>query len=323
MSNNNDANKLDDRMTEETKTFVSARLKIFNPSDYVKTPLEILRNGGHDELLRVNQSLKFENLESVREIFIKNLVDNFSIPVTIFAPTDAKKDAPIVVYYHGGGWIRGSREASYHACASMASKSRTIWVSVEYRLAPEYKFKTQLTDYIASFEFIEKNRELFSSKEAKIGVSGDSAGGQIAALLTHKFKSIIDFQILIYPFVDLATHYKSADEFAAECYFLVPSMMHFMIDNYLEDIEMAKTAKVSPIFEEDFTKMPKCLIVAAELDPLVDQSKAYYAKYIQGNNQVDLKIVPGVIHGHFTNGVYSKLAFEETQNHILKFLENI
>lgn len=109
------------------------------------------------------------------------------------------------------------------------------------------------------------------SATAQIGVAGDSAGGQIAALLSHEYKSRIDFQILIYPCVHLGCHLPSNDEFSSECHFLIPQLINYFGTNYLESVEMANTELVSPILRKDFTNLPPCLIVIAELDPLVDQ----------------------------------------------------
>lgn len=313
----------DTRMSEETKMFVSRMLKIFKPSEFTKTPLEILRTGRLEALNQLNQGLKFENLKSAKEIFIRNPVDDYKIPATVFIPKEVKKDSPIVVYYHGGGWAMGSRASNYHACASLASKSKTIWISIEYRLAPEHKFNTQMTDYVASFEFVEKNRDMFSSKRAKLGVAGDSAGGHIAAILAHKYKPNIDFQVLIYPIVDLATHYKSADEFSADCYSLVAHNMSFFIEKYLEDPKTVKSENVSPIFAKSFTKMPKCLIISAELDPLIDRARAYHDKILEANSWSELKVVRGSIHGFFSNGIFCKQVFGEAQDYILEFLDFI
>lgn len=158
------------------------------------------------------------------------------------------------------------------ACASLASASRTVWVSVDYRLGPENKFSTQLTDYRSSFEWIAANRAQFGvSADAKLGVCGDSAGGHISALLTHEYKPQISFQILIYPCVHLTIQLPSNDEFSSECHFLVPELLDYFGNNYLESKDIAATELVSPLTRKDFSNMPECLIVLAELDPLIDQ----------------------------------------------------
>jgi acetyl esterase len=318
----------DDRMSEESRLFVKTLVNAFTVSELTKQPMPVYRNLALQAESELNKSLKFENLEEPREILIKNPVDGYEIPATIFAPIDVKKDTPIIVYYHGGGWTIDSRQSLYQACASMASKSKTVWVSIEYRLAPEHKFKTQLSDYKASFEYVEGNRERFSSKRAKIGVAGDSAGGHIAAILAHEYKSKIDFQILIYACVDLVTpiRYKSFEEFSASCYLLSREIVYWFFSIYLEDSAMAKTQQVSPIYANDFSNLPKCLQIAAELDPLIEQNKAYHEKILQGKSSSELKIVKGTVHGFFSSycsGAFCKEAFEEAQNYIIDFLDKL
>lgn len=166
-------------------------------------------------------------------------------------------------------------DTHHHACASLASASRTVWVSVDYRLGPEHKFETQLSDYRSALEWIAANREQFGvASNAKLGVSGDSAGGHIAALLSHEYKSKIDFQVLVYPCVHLNIHLPSNDEFNSDCFFLMPELLSYFGKNYLESIEQANTELVSPMLKKDFTNLPQSLIILAQLDPLVDQCLA-------------------------------------------------
>ena len=212
--------EFDKRMTPETKAFVVEFEKTLKPIDTKPITIDEIRHDRDKEDNRLIESLKLDNLGTPTEIFIKNPVDGYEIPASIFKPTDVKKDAPIVVFYHGGGWMTCSRQSHYYSVATLASKTKSVWISIEYRLAPEFKYKTQVTDYKAALEWVINNREQFSSKDAKIGVCGDSAGGQISALMSHYYKNILSFQILIYPAVDLAGHYNSFDEFKAKCYFL-------------------------------------------------------------------------------------------------------
>ena len=312
--------EFDKRMTPETKAFVKEFEKAFGPLDPTSIPLDDMRHGRDKEEKELIESLKFDNLDKPTEIFIKNPVDGYEIPASVFKPTDVKKDAPIVVYYHGGGWMAGSRQTLYHPVSTLASKSKMIWISIEYRLAPEFKYKTQVTDYKAALEWVINNREQFSSKDAKIGVCGDSAGGHIAALMGHYYKSILSFQVLIYPAVDLASHYNSYDEFKSSCYLLTPDMMKIFIDNYLEDPEMAKSPDVSPIFMKDFTNLPKTLIVSAELDCLVDSGKAYHQKILEAKGESDFKLVRNCIHAFFDFGPFLQVYFDEAISYIVEFL---
>lgn len=234
-----------------------------------------------------------------------------------------KIDAPIIIFFHGGSWSLGHTQSHYYPIASLASASKMIWISVEYRLAPEHKYKTQLTDYKASFEYVEANRDLFSSKDAKIGVAGDSAGAHIAALLAQIYRTRISFQVLVYPSLDFANHYPSIDEFSADCYLITPEIVKWGISNYLENPSMATNGEVSPIFSNNFTNLPQCLIVAVELDSLIDENRAYHEKVLQGNNRSEFKLIKGTIHGLFVLGHIMKSSWTEMQNCIVDFLNSV
>ena len=312
--------EIDKRMTPQTKAFVLESLKAFDPSKFSSIPIDIIRHGKDKEEKEIIESLKFDNLNKPTEIFIKNPLDGYEIPAWVFKPTDAKKDAPIVVYYHGGGWVTCSRQSHYHPVATLASKTKMIWISVEYRLAPEFKYKTQVTDYKAAMEWISNNREQFSSKDAKLGVAGDSAGGQIAALMGHYYKSILSFQVIIYPSLDLAGHYKSTDEFKANCYLLTPDIINFAIRSYLDDPEMAKSPDVSPIFIKDFSNLPKTLIIGAEFDSLIDSNKAYHERILEAKGHSEFKVIRNTVHGFVINGFALQEAFDECINYIVEFL---
>lgn len=315
---------MDVRMRPETKNFMQMLLKITKPGDIPKMDINLIRQTRDKNAAKVIESLDMTNLD-VNEIFIPNPNDNHSIPVTVFKPKDLKANAPVTIFFHGGGWSLGSRLTHFHTVHTLSSMSKTIWLSVEYRLGPEHKFTTQFSDVKCVLEWVTKNRtQLGTSENAKIGVSGDSAGGHYSALLTHEYKGLIDYQILIYPCVDMASDYDSAQEFKHDAYYLVPDLIKYFIDNLIEEpATFTNDHKISPILNEDFSKMPKALIIAAELDPLVDQSKFYHQKLLDNNNQSELKIINGTIHGFFHNGFALKEAFGEAVKYILEFIEKL
>ena len=100
-------------------------------------------------------------------------------------------------------------------------------------------------------------------------------------------------------------------------------MVEFFVKNIVPDVEERKLARVSPLFNEDFTRIPKVLIVAAQLDPLIDQIKLYAQKLVENGNKCEMKIVAGTIHGFFHNGFYFKNAFGEAVQHILEYFNQI
>lgn len=155
-------------------------------------------------------------------------------------------------------------------------------------------------------------------------MAGDSAGGHIAALMAHKYRSVLDFQILIYPCVDNTGHvYPSVSEFDSKCYLLTPKSMQFMIDIYVDEPEMVTSPDVSPILASDFDNLPKCLIISAEMDMLTDSGRAYHEKISASkSSSSEYHVIEGTIHGFFSSGLYVKNAFEKSAQLILDFLIN-
>lgn len=141
--------------------------------------------------------------------------------------------------------------------------------------------------------------------------------------MAHDYKDSLDYQILIYPCVDLANKFDTYKEFSKDCYILVPDVIDFFVDNFIHDRSMLDSPELSPILKEDFSNLPKCLIIAAELDPLVEHSKLYHGKLTEHKSDSELKVINGTIHGYFHNGFYFKDAFDETVSHIVDFFEKL
>ncbi len=155
-----------------------------------------------------------------------------------------------------------------------------------------------------------------------MGLCGDSSGGTLSTILAHDFKEKIDYQILIYPSVNFGANYQSFQEFSKECYILVPEVLDYFMKN-LSDNPMQFVSHLSPIKYENFSKLAKCLIIAVELDPLIDDSKHYFQKLKQENVECDLKIINGIVHGYFSSPLIFKNAFAETENYVFDFFQKI
>lgn len=315
---------LDDRMTEESKIQVTRLLSIMKPAQAVHLDVNLNRQMRNENANKINGNLIFNNLD-ITEIVVKNSEDDYEILVSCYRPKDASSDAPITVFFHGGGWTLNSRITHHHSIASLATSSNTIWLSVEYRLCPEYKFPTPLNDCISVVHWVVDNKSQFSSATAKIGVSGDSSGGHFAALISHKFPDIIDYQILIYPCLYLGKDikYDSHYEFQKDCYLLVPTIMEFFINNLTNDHDLLDKPILSPVKHKDFSQVPKTLMIVAELDPLRDHSKDYHEKIRNSDNESELFIIKGVHHGFFSQPVTMKNSFGEMQSYVVKFFQSL
>ena len=313
---------LDERMTDETKLHVLKTLDSFKSRKNSNFDIEKLRKLGKIQARDANSSLKFDKL-NIHEIKINNKMDDYEIPVSIYKPDDIIPNSPITIFYHGGGWTFGCRESYHYSVASLAESTKTIWLSVEYRLCPENKFPIPLTDCQSVLEYVYDNKVLFSCEDAKLLICGDSAGGHFSALLSNDFSHLIDAQILIYPVLNFKGSYQSENEFARECFLLVPSLSDWFIANLLKNETFINSPAIAPILKEDFSRIPKTLLIAAELDRLVDHSRHYHKRLQENNVSSTLTIIKGAVHHFFCHPVLMKNAFSELQKEIINFYNNL
>lgn len=314
--------ELDDRMTDETRNYVINFFKISKPTDLLKADLRLIRKIKDDASLALSQIHKFDDL-NISEITVKNKYDNHEILVTKYVPINMRKDAHVTVFFHGGGYCLGSRMTHHHTVGLLARSSGSIWLSVEYRRCPdEAKYPTPYLDCKSVVEWALENKSTLADENSKLGMCGDSAGGTMAAILAHELKQNIDYQILIYPTVLFSDEYESFKQFQKDCYILVPPVIEFFAKN-LTDVPLEHAPHLSPILYPDFTGLPKCVLIAVELDPLVDHSKHYYDKLTKTQNECKLSIIKGTIHGYFSQPFVFKQAFAETQDLIVQFLKNL
>ena len=213
---------------------------------------------------------------------------------------DISKLRPVMVYYHGGGFIQGDLESHNEVCAKIAKWSGGIVVAVDYRLAPEYPYPAGVDDAIAAYEYIVSNAEALGIDAKAIGVGGDSAGGNFAAVVCQQIlKSgghLPKFQVLVYPVTDGNLNSESINQLE-QAYILPKARMSWYRDQYAGDFSDFNDPKFSPIFASDVVGLPDTYIVTGGFDPLVDDGKAYAEKL--GAAGVD------VVHRHFPGQVHA------------------
>jgi len=216
------------------------------------------------------------------------------INIRIYRPS-AKKALPAVVYFHGGGFFKGSIESHDRPLRQLANLSGVVIISVDYRLAPEYPFPNGLNDCIDTTEWIRNHADDLGIDNNRIAVAGDSAGGTLAAGVAAKLKNIV-CQVLIYPAIDASLSTPSWSRFADGPILTVKSMVELW-DYYTED-KVSATA----MFNGDLSGMPDTLIIIAEYDPLVDECMIYAKKLREAKVPVTEKLYPKMIHGFFQFG---------------------
>jgi acetyl esterase len=230
-------------------------------------------------------------------------VQGGEINVRIYTPK-GQGPFPVFVYYHGGGWVIGDIATADASCRILANKTQRIVVSVDYRLAPEYKFPVPAEDSYAALQWVSENAAALNANASNIVVGGDSAGGNLAAAMTLKSREengpAIAGQVLIYPVTALSYDSPSYEEFKEE-FGLDRDLMIWFGNYYIRNDEDAKNVLVAPILAEDLRNLPPAFVLTAEYDVLRDEGEAYAERLREAGVYVETSREEGLIHGFFTN----------------------
>jgi acetyl esterase len=226
------------------------------------------------------------------------------VPVRVYTPVAAVglDPAGVLVWFHGGGWVVGSVNTADATCRALANRSGAVVVSVEYRLSPEHKAPAALEDCLTALTWTVENGELLGVTSAKLAVGGDSAGGNLAALLCQRvrdeFGPQIDFQLLVYPVTDLTLgHPSMADN--GEGYLLTKAGMAWFVGHHLSQEHDPKDPLVSPLYVDRCDGLPPALVITAEFDPLRDEGEAYARRLEEAGVPVQAVRFDGMVHGFF------------------------
>jgi acetyl esterase len=210
---------------------------------------------------------------------------------------------PTLIYYHGGGWVIGNIETHDSTCRRLANKSRCQVISIGYRLAPEHPFPTPTNDSLAAFRHIRDNAAAFGADPARLAVGGDSAGGNISAVICQACKQggepMPAFQMLIYPATDARRQTESHHLFA-DGYFLTQDLMDWFWKAYVPAGVALTDLRLSPLLAEDVSGLPPAFVLTAGFDPLRDEARAYADRLIDAGVKTTYVNYPGTIHGFFS-----------------------
>jgi acetyl esterase len=225
-----------------------------------------------------------------------------SIPARVYRPADAAagEALPVVVYFHGGGWLLGSIDSHDGICRSLANASGAAVLNVGYRLAPEARFPAAADDALAATRWAHANAAFLGADPDRLAVAGDSAGGNLAAVVCQDLRDagepIVRFQLLVYPVTtaDLSIGF----DMAYEGYFLYRDEMLWHQEHYLSSPADARSPRVSPLLG-DASGLPPAAIQAAECDPLHQQAERYRDLLTAAGVPVAFRRYPGMIHGYF------------------------
>ena len=207
---------------------------------------------------------------------------------------------PFFVYYHGGGYVVGDVDLVDRLSRKIANAAESIVVSVDYRLAPEHRYPVPFNDGYAAVEWAAANAAELNGDASRIAVGGDSAGGNLAAVVALKAKQEngpkITAQVLLYPVTDFACESPSYDENGTG-YNLTTADMIWFRDHYLSNEEEIQDVYVSPLRSDNLADLPQALIITAQYDPLRDDGARYAEKLKEYCNEVEYQCYEGMIHG--------------------------
>lgn len=224
------------------------------------------------------------------------------IPVRIYWPEEGDGALPVLVYFHGGGFVLCDLDTHDGTCRSLCNGAGCVVVSIDYRLAPEHPYPAAPEDCLAAVEWVVANAADLSVDASRLGVGGDSAGGNLAAVVSQMARDrggpSIRFQLLVYPVADCDFSTASyADN--AEGYFLTQGMMRWFWEQYLTDPSEAAEPYASPLRATDLCGLPPALCITAEFDPLRDEGEAYAARLRKAGVAVTATRYDGLFHGFF------------------------
>ena len=227
------------------------------------------------------------------------------IPTRLYRPRDLEGPLPVLVYFHGGGFVIGDRDTHDIPCRQLSLGAACLVISVDYRLAPEHPFPAAVDDAWAATRWVVDRATELGGDPARVAVGGDSSGGNLAAIVCHLAKRPggpqLAYQLLIYPGTDL-TGSMPSHATLGDGYRLTTRLIDWFIDHYLPQGGDRRQLTASPLFADDFTDLPSALVLTAGYDPLKDEGRAYADRLRGAGVDVDLVEYEGMIHGFITMG---------------------
>ncbi len=221
------------------------------------------------------------------------------IPLRIYRP-EGDEPKPAIVYYHGGGWVIGGLDTHDGACRAFADAVDATVVSVDYRLAPEHPYPAAVEDACAALEWVSGQAAELGIDAKRIAVAGDSAGGNLAAVVAQVARDsggpAVRFQLLVYPVTDYEFDSPSMND-NAEGYFLTRTAMRWFYGHYLNDPSEGADPRVSPLRASDLAGLAPAYVITAEFDPLRDQGVAYATALAAAGTPVAARTYDGMFHG--------------------------
>lgn len=234
---------------------------------------------------------------------------------------------PVILYIHGGGFVTESVESYNRVCWNLAKHTKHVVVSIDYPLAPEFKFPRQIEDCYAVTKAVFTDRTILNAEPESITLMGDSAGGNLAAAVSMMARDRGEFmplqQVLIYPCVN--NNYEEDNGFPSvtengQDYLLTRKNMADYLAYYERTQKDRENPYFAPLIAENLGNLPRTLIITGELDPLRDEGEAFAKRLREAGTEVENHRIKDGIHGFFLLDVLYP-AVKETYDYINQFLQ--
>lgn len=223
------------------------------------------------------------------------------IPVRIYTPT-GRGPFPVLVFFHGGGWVICNLDTHDGMCRQLTNAAGCVVVSVDYRLAPEHRYPAAAEDAYAATRWVAANAAAIGADPARVAVGGDSAGGNLTAVVALMARDRggppLVFQLLVYPATDAPDGTASYRD-NADGYFLTAAAMRWYWGHYLGSNTACREPYACPLRAPDLQNLPPGLVITAEFDPLRDEGEAYAARLREAGVPVQVSRYDGMVHAFF------------------------
>jgi acetyl esterase len=236
---------------------------------------------------------------SAREITIPS--DGGDIPATLYTPVGLPEPSGLLVFYHGGGWVIGTKASHDNTARFLALHAGVRVLSIEYRLAPEHPFPAAVDDAVAAFDYAHAKADELGADPGRIAVGGDSAGGNLSAVTaqvtTRRGGPAPAFQLLLYPATDFSTRRRSRNLFAEDL-LLTEKDFNWFQGHYIPEGADLTDPRLSPLLAEDLSGLPPAYIATAGFDPLRDEGEAYAKRLQEAGVPTALSRQSDLVHGY-------------------------
>ena len=229
---------------------------------------------------------------------------NGPIALRLYRPVD-QGTLPVLVYYHGGGWVIGDLDTHDVLCRQLALGSGCAVVAVDYRMGPEHRFPAAVDDCVATARWVHAHAAELGVDPARMAVGGDSAGGNLAAVVAIAARNAGDlpiaFQLLIYPATDMRC-VSPSHRANAQGYLLTADSLRYYHDHYIDDPKHDHDWRASPLLAEDLSGLPPAFVLVAGYDPLRDEGVQYAQRLTESGGRATLVSFERMIHGFVPMG---------------------